>query len=218
MQKTTRRPSQQQPGVTRPVPAGRDLPPFLAGDIIFFAGRRDWYGLVSGWLMRTAGETPTYAVHTAQFLDADRYLEIDFVGKTRPTREILRPRQPRDMWQRRGFEVWRCRPLTAAQRAAVSQQARRYLGAPFGMLKVGTHLLDGLINKLLGREVFWFRRLNHDFRYPLCSSITAFSYDRALGYRFGVPPECADPDHIADWVHAHPAEWLCVYRLDDYTA
>ena len=201
-----------------PAAGGRDgLPTFLAGDIILFAGRADWYGVLSGWLMRTRGEGLTYAVHTAQFLDADRYLELATVVKIRATGDILRPRQAHDTWQRRGFEVWRCRVLTAEQRAAVTRQALAYVGARFGWAKVFTHVLDGLVSKVAGRDVFLFRRLNHDTRYPLCSWVTAFAYDRALHYQFGVPPEAADPDEIGDWVNSHPAEWERVFRLADYT-
>jgi hypothetical protein len=189
----------------------------MAGDIILFAGVGDLYGRVGSWLMRTSGEGSTYAVHTAQFLDACRYLEMDFVGKIRPTRDILGKRQAHDLWERRGFEVWRCRWLSVEQREAVSRQALAYLGAEFGMAKFLTHLLDGLIMKVTGREVFFFRRLNHDHRYPICSWITAFSYDRALHYRFGVPPECADPDEIGDWLNAHPDEWVRVFRLAKYS-
>jgi hypothetical protein len=192
------------------------LPQFEAGDIILFAGREDWYGIASRWLMQTSGETPTYAVHTAQFLDAGSYLELDIVGKIRATREILRKRQAHDMWQRRGFEVWRCRSLAAEQREAVTQQALAYLGATFGWAKFLTHLFDGLISKVVGREVFFFRKLNHDQRYPICSWITAFSYDRALHYQFGVPPQSADPDEIGDWVNTHPDVWVRVFRLNEY--
>ena len=192
------------------------LPVFLAGDIILFAGRDDWYGRLSRWMMRTTGESPTYAVHTAQFLDAGRYLELSTVGTIKATGEILRQRQAHDTWQRRGFAVWRCRSLTATQRDAVTRQALAYVGARFGWAKFVTNVLDDLITKGGGRDVFFFRRLSHDQRRPLCSWITAFSYDRALHYRFGVPPECADPDQIGDWVSAHPDEWVCVFRLDEY--
>jgi hypothetical protein len=190
------------------------IPEFLAGDIILFAARQDLYGRFSRWLMRTGGERPTYAVHTAQFLDAGRYLELDIVVKIRATPEIFRKRLAHDLWQRRGFVVWRCRTLTSAQREAVTQQALAYLGARFGLGKFLTHLLDGLTTKVVGREVFFFRRLNHDQRYPICCWITAFSYDRALHYRFGVSPECADPDQIDDWLNAHPEEWRCVFRFE----
>ena len=193
------------------------LPVFLAGDIVLFAGRRDFYGRLSRWIMRTSGEGPTYAVHTAQFLDSSSYLELDIVGKIRATPEILRKRQSHDLWQRRGFEIWRCQSLTEEQREAVTCRARDYLGATFGMAKFFTHLLDGLINKAISRDVYFFRRLNHDQRYPICSWITAFSYDRALHYQFGVPPECADPDEISDWVNEHPDEWVRVFQLDEYS-
>jgi hypothetical protein len=128
----------------------------------------------------------------------------------------MKRRQAYDMWQRRGFEVWRCRSLTAEQQEAVTRKALDYVGATFGWAKFLTHFFDGLLNKATGREVFFFRRLNHDQRYPICSWITAFSYDRALHYQFGVPPECADPDEISDWVKDHPDEWVCVYRLEEY--
>jgi len=195
---------------------GTGLPEFLGGDIVLFAARDDWYGVFSRWLMRTRGEGPTYAVHTAQFLDPGRYLELEIVGKIRVTSAILTKRFALDTWQRRGFEVWRCRALTKEQRAALTRQALTYVGASFGWAKFVTHLLDGVITKLAGREVLFFRRLNHDQRYPICSWITAFSYDHALHYQFGVPPECADPDQIADWVSGHPEEWVRVYRLDNY--
>ncbi len=193
------------------------LPEFAPADVVLFAGRRDYYGRLSRWIMRTSGEGPTYAVHTAQFIDAGSYLELDMVGKIRATPEILKKRQSHDLWQRRGLEVWRCRTLTPEQREAVTQQALTYVGAKFGMAKFFTHLLDGLVNKATGKEVFFFRRLNHDQRYPICSWITAFSYDRALHYRFGVEPECADPDEIDDWVSGHPDEWVRVFRLEEYS-
>jgi hypothetical protein len=105
--------------------------------------------------------------------------------------------------------------LAGEQREAVSRQALAYLGARFGVAKFLTHFLDGVLNKLVGREVFFFRRLNHDQRYPICSWITSFSYDRALQYRFGVPPGCADPDAIADWLTSHPDEWTRIYCLEE---
>jgi hypothetical protein len=217
MPTTTVLPRSEDEVLVDPAEEGREtLPAFLAGDIVNFAGRNDWYGRLSRWIMRTRGESPTYSVHTAQFLDADQYLEFDITVKIKPTGEILRKHQAHDMWERRGFEVWRCRGLTDAQRQAVTQQALKYLGAKFGFGKVSTHTLDGLLSKLVGREVYFFRRLNHDQRYPICSWITAFSYDRALHYQFGVPPECADPDAIDDWVRTHAEEWECVFRLAAY--
>jgi hypothetical protein len=192
------------------------IPRFLAGDIILFAGKGDLYSRVGGWLMRDRGEAPTYAVHTAHFVDPGRVLEMDFVARIKSFDDVLNNRYMLDLWRRRGFEVWRCATLTDQQRQALTRQSLAYLNVKFGMAKLGAHLLDDLIGKLAGREFFLFRHIDPQGRRPVCSGITASVYDRALHYRFGVHPECADPDDIYDWVTAHASEWVRVYRLEDY--
>jgi hypothetical protein len=107
--------------------------------------------------------------------------------------------------------VWRLRWLTPQKRHDLTVRTLRYLGARFGWAKFVTHALDGVAGRVTRRQVFFFRKLNHNDRYPICSWITAFAYDRVLGYQFGVPPECADPDQIHDWVKAHPEEWELVF-------
>jgi hypothetical protein len=179
-------------------------PDFLPGDVIFLASRGDLPGRLGSWIAQSRGEDSTYAVHTAQFLDASTIMEMDFLTETRDLGHLLKGR--------RGFEVWRRQGLTAEQRQALTLKALVYSGTKFGWGKLVTHVLDGLINKILRREVFLFRRLNHGDRYPICSWITAFAYERALHYRFGVPPEYADPDQMHDWVKIHPREWTLIYR------
>jgi hypothetical protein len=179
------------------------IPRFEAGDIVLFAGGTELQSRISRWVERARGERATYAVHAAQFLDPGTLLDMDFVTQIRPLEYFLR--------RSRGFEVWRRRGLTRRQQARLTRQAVRYVNTRISFRKLFTHLLDGLLNKVARREVFFFRRLNHDDRYPICSWITAFAYDRALHYQFGAPPSCADPDQIADWVRAHPREWTRVF-------
>jgi hypothetical protein len=193
------------------------IPQFRAGDVILFAGEGDLYSKVGGWLMRDRGEGPTYAVHTAHFIDPRRVLEMDFVARIKSVDDVLNRRYRFDMWKRRGFEVWRCETLTDEQRQALTRQSLAYLNAKFGVARFGAHLLDGLIGKLARRQFFYFRRMDPEDRSPVCSGITASVYDRALHYRFGVEPECADPDHIYDWVTTHPGEWARVFRLEAYS-
>jgi hypothetical protein len=202
--------------VVEPKTTQKYLPEFLAGDVILFAGRNDLYSRLSRWLMQIAGEGSTYAVHTAQFLDGRRVLEMDVVGRIKTVDDILNKRVQLDTWERRGFEVWRCKPLTAGERMALTHQALAYRDVRFGGAKFLMHLLDGLVNKVAHKDIYLFRRLDRDNRYPVCSGITAATYDRALHYRFGVPPDCADPDHIHDWVKAHPNEWVQVFCLEEY--
>ena len=192
------------------------LPRFRAGDIILFAGQGDLYSRVARRLMRLPGEGPTYSVHTAQFISARHVLEMDMVARIKTVDDVIQRRHNHDMWQRRGFEVWRCRTLTRAERQAVARQTLAFRNRRFGGLAFLTHLFDGLISKAAGRDVLFFRRLNHLDRYPVCSEITAVAYDAALHYQFGVPPDCADPDQIYDWVTSHPDEWEQVYCLREF--
>jgi hypothetical protein len=195
------------------------LPQFFPGDILLFAGKQGArYTRLADWVMRSNGESPTYAVHTAQFLDPRRVLEMDYVVKVKSIDDILNKRVDLNAWERRGFEVWRCRTLTDAQREMLTDQALRYINVRFGYVKMIAHLLDGLIQKVTHRDRFLFRQLDPDGSSPVCSGVTAFVYDKALHYRFGVEPECADPDHIHDWVVAHPDEWERVFALHDYAA
>lgn len=199
--------SEQMHGMLRP----GGTPQFLAGDIILFSGKGDLYSKLSQRLMRGPREGPTYTVHTAQFLSSRHVLEMDFVARAKSLDDLLNKRYKLDVWKWRGFEVWRCRTLTDQERQALTRQALTYLNVRFGMLKFAAHLLDGLISRIARRDVFLLRRLDNG--YPVCSEITAMSYGKALGYRFGVPPACADPDHIHDWVVAHPDEWVRVFRV-----
>lgn len=223
-------------------------PAFLAGDIILFASTGDLISHLSRWLMRGRHEGPTYAVHTGQFLDPHRVLEmegmvridtLDAVLKRRywqgPFRSLCPPpawaqlyellnrhfgryrRYWKGLWKARGFEVWRCTRLTDAERGAVTREALKYVHVKFGFAKLWAHMLDDLICKLLHRDVFLFRHSDPEDRHPVCSGVTAAVYDRAVHYRFGVDPECADPDQIHDWVRAHPDEWVRVFRLEAHT-
>jgi hypothetical protein len=192
------------------------IPAFLAGDVICFAGKGDLYSRAGRWLMRMEGEGPTYSVHTAQFLDGRRVLEMDVVARIKTIEDVLNKRNKLDMWERRGFEVWRCRRLTAEQRKALTRQALTYVNVRFGFAKFWAHMMDNLIYRVVHRDVLLFRRLDRNNSVPVCSGITAATYDRALHYHFGVPPDCADPDHIHDWVVGHPDEWVQVFRLEEY--
>ncbi|MDQ5852505.1 MAG: hypothetical protein M3380_10640, partial [Chloroflexota bacterium] len=94
----------------------------------FFAGKKgDRYTRLADWVMRSSGEGPTYAVHTAQVLDSRRVLEMDYVVRVKSIADILNKRVDLNSWERRGFEVWRCRTLSDEQREALTDQALRYI-------------------------------------------------------------------------------------------
>src|SRR5439155_10504795 len=80
------------------------VPQFLAGDIILFAGQGDLYSRVGRWMMRGPREGPTYAVHTAQFLSSRRVLEMDFQVRIKSVDDVLNKRYKLESWKRRGFQ------------------------------------------------------------------------------------------------------------------
>jgi hypothetical protein len=78
------------------------LPEFLAGDIILFARKKGGrYTRLADRVMRSTGEGPTYAVHTAQFLDSRRVLEMDFVVRIKRIDDILNKRVDLNTWASR---------------------------------------------------------------------------------------------------------------------
>jgi len=94
----------------------------------------------------------------------------------------------------------------------VVKKANEYLGRTYGFGKLITHMLDALLVKIFKKEIFFFRKINHTDRYPICSWIWAFAYNRCLnGYEFGVSPEYATPDDMHDFVKTS-TEWKLVYK------
>jgi hypothetical protein len=85
--------------------------------------------------------------------------------------------------------------------------AESYVGRKYGVLKLFAHFADWL---LLGAYVF--RRLAQMDKYPICSWMVAYSFEKG-GVSFGVPPNAATPDDIWDYIQKHPDDYEEVYPL-----
>ncbi|OIO03155.1 MAG: hypothetical protein AUJ49_04970 [Desulfovibrionaceae bacterium CG1_02_65_16] len=176
---------------------------FLPGDLIFTHGA----GLIQRgirWAERKPGEPESYANHVAGFTGPDQVTEALWSVQTRPFAQFNDGTL---------FQVWRCMPLTAAQRQAVAAQALAYVGRDYGLLKIGAHLGDALLSRLMGRNVYAVRRLASLDSYPICSWVWSHAYE-ALGAPnfFGLDPNAADPDDMHDCVSASPS-WAMVFEL-----
>ena len=90
--------------------------------------------------------------------------------------------------------VYRAERLTTAERDIIVAASNDYVGRSYGYFKIVAHWLDWFFG-----GVFFFRRIFRMDKYPICSWVVAFAYDKA-GYRFGIAPEGASPDDIWDWV------------------
>jgi len=88
-----------------------------------------------------------------------------------------------------------------------------YLGQVYGFLSIARHGLDGMLGKLAGRDVFFFRKMakGHPLRYNICSWFTTFTHRKA-GWLFEGPdgkplnPGRATPDDVMDDVFMRRSE------------
>ena len=179
---------------------------FLAGDIILCRSKA-WVGRAIRWCTQRRGEAPTWANHVAGIVKGGPFGQA-VIGEAlwsvaiHPLQELAGQ-----------FEVWRHGSLSAWDRFQLGEYVKKREGETYGLLKLGRPPgEDALVNKLLPGswpELFLFRRLCLVPSVPICSKLWADAYDQVLGYRFGVEPEWADPDHLHDHVKASE-KWLLV--------
>lgn len=175
------------------------------GDIFLTRGR----GFISRairFFTRSIGESRTKVNHVGLVVEGGSPEEAVVVeALSRVVRHPLTARYG----GKRGDEVAVYRALTISPEEVrrIVKAAERYLGKEYGYFKIVLHFLDWLL-----QGAYVFRRLGRMDPYPICSWLVAYAYDK-VGKWFGVPPEAADPDHIWDYLVAHPAEYMQIRPL-----
>jgi len=174
----------------------------LPGDIIFCKSSS-----VLGWLIRWAerrrNEPKSYANHTAG-IGSDKNV-VEAVSRVASTDWLAWTKKHKH------FEVWRYKSFTPSQRIAVARAAEIYLDRKYGWWKLFIHLGDSIISKVTGKDAFFFRRVLHVKKYPICSWVWAWAYYRQ-GVFFGTDPAYADPDGQHDHVQASD-DWKMVLKV-----
>ncbi|MCK4513494.1 hypothetical protein KAW64_17220 [bacterium] len=107
--------------------------------------------------------------------------------------------------------------FTPLMRDKLEVASNEYLDEPYGKLALLRHGLDGLLGKVAGRDVFWFRKMaaGHPLRYNICSWFTTHTHRKA-GWLFEGPdgkplsPGRASPDDVLDDVFERRLE---CYRI-----
>jgi Permuted papain-like amidase enzyme, YaeF/YiiX, C92 family len=175
-----------------------------AGDIFFTRG----YSLLSRAIRiftRHAGESRTKVNHTGIVVVAgpiDSAVVVEALSTVQQHPLARRYATKRD-------EVAVVRPvgLSPVEIQTLVKTANDYVGRKYGFLKLAVHLADWLL-----QGAYVFRRLARQDKYPICSWLVAYSFDK-VGRRFGVDPSGASPDDIWDWVTDHTDEYLVVRTL-----
>ncbi len=158
------------------------------GDVIHVQGKGILSFLIR-FLSRGLFEPRSWASHSAMVLRISESVEIieaaSKVGK-RPinvykgkTSKLIISRKPGD--------------LSDDEKKGIISKSEYYHGKKYGGFKLLLHLFDYFLGGLN-----LFRRLACIDKYPICSWIVAYVYDRVLKYRFGIAPNAAQPDDISD--------------------
>ena len=169
------------------------------GDIVCFCKGISWLSRAIRFFSRTAGEDPAACSHVGIMVNKTEIVEalhktvkrslIDSINGFKGVVEIYRPRIP----------------LGIRQRLCIRKKADDYIGRRYGYLKIVAHALDYFLG---GRYIF--RSLARSQRYPICSWIVAFIYDRCCGAWFNNRrPEASQPDDIHDHVKTR---WYLIYK------
>ena len=179
-------------------------PTLQCGDVVCELGQ-SFFGRAIQWFTRGWFEAKTWASHTGHMLDATHIAEALRVFTIQPldaTRKI---------------KMWRYRPgLSEGEQICIRQKALHWLGKAYGWWKNAAHAGDGLLEKTPLRylfkngHVYLFRRFLGIADYPVCSWATGWTFWECICYKFGIPPNGAAPDDIADWCEASP-DWELVY-------
>jgi len=184
------------------------VPEFKCGDVVCELGQ-SFFGRAIQWFTRGWFEAKTWASHTGHMVN---------VGENVYIAEALLHFTIQPLDTARRIKAWRYKPgLTTLQQECMRHKAFGWLGKDYGWWKNAAHAGDGLLEKTPIRylfkngHVYLFRRLIGVADYPTCSWATAWTYDECVGYRFGIPPNGAAPDDIADWCEAHPDDWELIF-------
>jgi hypothetical protein len=169
------------------------------GDVIHVQNR----GLLSKlvrFFSRADQEEPSWASHSAMVLRVGEEIEIiEALWRT-----VIRPITA---YEGEKSKLLVCRKpggIDEQQKQKMIEKAEHYKGTTYGYVRIGLHALDRLLNNR-----YVFRRLIKNNKYPICSWLVAYVYDRVLRYNFGVEPNATQPDDILD--HCLDYDWEFVW-------
>jgi hypothetical protein len=198
---------------------------------LLFTHNESFIGRAIRWFTRRTGEAPTYANHVAGLIPRRHahMLMSDLVlaGRHGLAGELAwkLDQYPGEVWwvlealwtvtitplseYRGDYQAWRMDRARPEDRYRVCAAARAYYGRKYGVLKIGAHAGDAGISKVVGRDVYLFRRLACMDGYPICSWLWAYAYARGIGYEAWGDPGLVSPDCMHDHVSTS-SDWVRV--------
>lgn len=178
---------------------------FLPGDIVC---TQDKMSMLSWWIrffQRRKGEDPSIFNHVGIMVNETRLAEALKRVLVNPITKYKSPFQE--------IMVARRKNLSKEQQDTLVNKAFDYVGRDYGYLKIAAHVFDYGLSRLCERDIYFFRRIFRMDKYPICSWVVAYCYDK-IGVSFGVPLEACQPDDIGDSVFAKRNEYDVIFVTD----
>jgi len=184
----------------------------LPGDLFFTRGP----SRLSRWIRaceRSPGEEPSVINHVGT---------VAGVGtiKTAPVVEALREVERHTLYEQYHgkqdyLTIYRPIGITFEQRMAIGAKAGSYVGRKYGWFKIVNHGSDYLLSRAVGRDIYLFRRLCRNGKYPICSWVSGYSVYAVLGWKFkGLDPSVCQPDDMWDDIMgSRPPRWKPIMQL-----
>jgi hypothetical protein len=137
---------------------------------------------------------PVFWGHVSVAKDSETVWEASWILTESPLNKIV---------ESGPYKIIRKNDLTEEQREIMHQEAPKLLGCPYGVFRIFLQLLDHVFH------TNWFTDRDDREKMQVCSSYTAWIYDKACGYRFNdVDWESCDPDDIDDDSLLFPERWM----------
>ena len=180
--------------------------PLKSSDVIFVTGNKSIFHKLIGWFTRTRDEPKTIAKHVAGMLNEAMVIEALWRVTKTSSNEWFNTHE--------NFEVWRNKSLSSEDRVEIASKVVEYDSNFYGFWKLFLHGADLLVEKIVNRQFYFFRKIMFSEDYPICSWLWALPYYKKAGISFGTSYRWADPDSMRDHV-SKSDEWEMVHKISN---
>jgi hypothetical protein len=175
-----------------------------AGDIVAVTTPTT-VGKLIRYFTRSPGEPPSKVGHVGLLVRGSPYPVIVEALSKGVMRGFL------GAYKGRVLAIYRPLNLSDSDLSTIVAHSYRYVGKTYGYLKILAHMADWAFG---GRVIF--RRLARVDSWPICSYVVAKSYS-VVGANFGLLPEAASPDDVADFCESNPDKYEVIHPLGPLT-
>lgn len=176
------------------------------GDILCYSGSNLIAKSIK-WFTEGYKETKTIISHCGLFANSDDLKKVDIIEALFPKGVVKRNFITHYKDDLNNCYILKPLNITEQQREKIIENASKYLGHPYGILKLLPQAMDGLIGKVIRkRNVILFKKLCFIKTLPICSTLVAMAY-KSIGLDFGIKDQYASPDDIWDFAVNNPNKY-----------